>query len=54
MQDERIRLSVIPTADWAQKAAVGSWERQEVNKSIRGMPRRQVPKKDVVHCEKRW
>jgi len=23
-----------------------------VNKSIRGMPGRQVPKKDVVHCEK--
>ena len=25
-----------------------------VNKSIRGMPGRRVPKKDVVHCEKRW
>ena len=24
----------------------------KVNKSIRGMPGRQVPKKDVVHCEK--
>ena len=24
------------------------------NKSIRGMPGRRVPKKDVVHCEKLW
>jgi hypothetical protein len=24
----------------------------KVNKSIRGMPGRQVPRKDVVHCEK--
>ena len=24
----------------------------KVNKSTRGMPGRQVPKKDVVHCEK--
>lgn len=27
--------------------------REEVNKGKRGMPGQRVPKKDVVHCEKR-
>jgi hypothetical protein len=39
--DENVSISVIQLQDKA-------------NKSIRGMPGRFVPTKDVVHCEKLW